>query len=141
MASIQVDGYTSELVGRAGDVTARFQRLPYKLKKGKLRFAHDDFGNELITALYKVMPPEPKRFLFGAGKCQRCGQPLPEEPRSHTYGLRIDIRGLEPINLTVELPSVECGMCRTPHRTGGRDVESDLSEAMIAAFESAELDY
>lgn len=141
MGAIQVDGYTGELTGRAGEVGARFERLPYKLKDGRRRFAHNDFGNELIGALYRVMPPEPKRFLFGAGKCQRCGSQLPEQARPHAFDLTLDIRGLEPIHLTAELPSVRCETCGTEHRIGERDVESDLSDAMIAAFESAGLTY
>jgi hypothetical protein len=141
LGAIQVDGYTGELTGRAGEAGARFERLPYKLKDGRRRFAHNDFGNELIGALYRVMPPEPKRFLFGAGKCQRCGSPLPTQPRPHSFALALDIQGLERILLTAELPSVRCAACGTEHRTGGRDVESDLSEAMIAAFESAGLTY
>ena len=139
--AIRVDGYTAELLGRAGNAGARFERLPYKLKDGKQRFAHDDFGNELIGALYRVLPPEPKRFLFGAGKCRRCGNQLPDQPRPLSFDLRIDIKGLEPINMTVDLPSDRCASCGTEHRTGGRDVESDLSDAMIAAFESAGLGY
>lgn len=141
MGAIHVDGYTDVLTGRAGDAGARFERLPYKLKDGKPRFAKGDFGNELIGALYRVMPPEPRRFLIGAGKCQKCGSQLPEAPRPHSFELQIDIRDLEPIQMTIELPSVRCGTCATEHRTGGRDLESDLSDAMIAAFESANLTY
>jgi hypothetical protein len=137
----RVDGYTGELVGRFGDAAARFERLPFTMKEGKPRFAHDDFGSELIDALYRVLPPEPSRFLFGAGKCQKCGNKLPEQPRPHAFDLRIAIRGLEPINMTAELPSVRCGNCGTEHRTGERDAESDLSFAMMQAFDSAGLTY
>jgi hypothetical protein len=141
MTRIRVDAYTGVLSGRKGDVTARFERLPYYVKDGKKRFAHPDFGSELIGVLYEVMPPEPKRLFFGAGKCQTCGTQLPEQPRPHAFSLRLEIDGLEPINLTVELPAVACPACGTQHRTGGRDVESDLSDAMIAAFQVAGLTY
>ena len=141
MGAIQVDGYTGELTARAGEAGARFERLPYRLKDGRRLFAHNDFMYELIGALYRVMPPEPKRFLFGAGKCRRCGSQLPEQPRPHSFDLTLDMRGLEAVRLTVELPSVQCPACGTEHRTGDRNVESDLSDAMIAAFESAELTY
>lgn len=143
MGAIQIDGYTGELIGRAGVAAARFEKLPYKLKNGKQQFAHDDFGNELITALYRGLPPEPRRFLFGAGKCQRCGTQLPDHEQAlpQSFELRIEIKGLEPIMMTVELPCVACPGCGTQHRTGERETESDLSDAMIAAFESAGLGY
>lgn len=141
MTRVTVDGYTGALYGRKGEVGARFERLPYHVKDGKPRFAHGEFGSELIDALYRVMPPEPKRLLFGAGKCQKCGTRLPDQPRPHFFELRLEINGLEPINLTVELPAVACPACGTEHRTGERDVESDLSDAMIAAFKEAGLTY
>ena len=141
MTRIKVDGYTGVLSGRKGEVGAQFERLPYQVKDGKPRFSHGEFGSELIEALYRVLPPEPKRLLFGPGKCRKCGAELPDQPRPHSFDLRLDMSGLEPINLSVELPAVGCPACGTEHRTGGRDIESDLSDALIEAFEAADLTY
>ena len=141
MAQAEVDGWTEELVGHAGGATARFASLPYRMKDGRRRFATGDFGADLIDALYRALPPEPKRFLFGRAKCQRCGVALESPTVTHSFALRLKLPDLDEFGLTLEMPAVACRACGFVHRTGDRNVESDVSDAMIAAFGSGGLSY
>jgi hypothetical protein len=111
------------------------------MKDGRRRFATADFGADLIDALYRALPPEPKRFLFGRAKCQRCGVALETKILTHSFVLRLTLRDLDELGLTVEMPAVICAACGFVHVTGDRNVESDLSDAMIAAFESGGLSH
>ena len=141
MAKAQVDGWTEKLVGHAGSATARFASLPYRMKDGRRRFANGEFGADLIDALYRALPPEPKRFLLGRAKCRRCGVAVETEAVTRSFALQLHLRDLDELALTLEMPAVACAACGFVHRTGDRNVESDVSDAMIAAFESGGLTY
>ena len=141
MGPASVDGYV-EASGRAGVASVRFERLPFRLKDGQRRFCHGDFGSELIGQLHEVLPPAPTHFLLlGSARCRACGTGLTAAARPSSLDVQLRLCGVAPTTLTIEIPLTPCGNCGATHRDGDRQAESDLSDALIAAFEAAGLSH
>lgn len=127
--------------GHAGDVTVSLDGLSYRqTTKGK-RYPYPDFGAEFIDALHKQPIGPGRRGLLRKLSCPTCGASVEGVPSAAVeVAVELTFKRISPIRVQLEIPGIVCAACgRGMVRIDDRDVASDLSDALIDAFNSVDM--
>ena len=127
--------------GRARDVSVTLTGLSFRQTSARRRYPYPDFGSGFIEALNKALPAPRHRGLFFRSTivCPGCETSLEGIPADRVaVATQLAFTRIPPIRVDVEMPGITCPGCMTPLvRTDDRAIESDLSDAVIAAFTAA----
>lgn len=114
--------------------------LSFRQTNGGRRYAYPDFGSDFIQALHGQLVGPRRRGLFRATLlCPSCGRSLDGVLIGQvTVATDVDLRRIPPIHVDVEMPGMVCPSCdRRLVAIDDRNVQSDLSDALIDAFNRA----
>ena len=137
-----VIGRLDPISGRAHDVNVTLTGLSCRETSGGKRYAYPDFGSDFIGALHKALVGPRRRGLFRSTPvCAWCEAPLAGVAHERiTVAVDVTLKQIPSIHLDLEMPGLTCSRCgRAMVMIDDRDVASDLSDALIAAFNSAGL--
>jgi len=99
------------------------------------RFLYPDFGAKYRPHLSEDLP-HAERSLFGKPCCSGCDERLSAaEPTPEAFELRIDLEKAGPITTELVVPAVRCAACGKTQALFDRQLDSDISEALIAAMD------
>jgi Zn-finger nucleic acid-binding protein len=111
--------------------------LSFRQTSAGRRYAYPDFGSDFIQALHARLVRPRRRGLFRSTVlCPSCERSL----GSVAVGLvtvtaDVDLRRIPAIHIELEMPGMVCPGCdRRLVMMDDRNVESDLSDALIDAF-------
>jgi hypothetical protein len=125
--------------GPAADVSVEITNLSFReTSKGK-RYPYGEFGSELLDALHKqLVGPGRRGFIRSTRVCRRCDTDLTPVPEQLTaVAVDVALRSIPPIHLEIVMPGLTCPSCHLRMvRIDDRDIASDLSFALMAAFQS-----
>jgi hypothetical protein len=133
-------GHLDTIAGRAGDVAVILHGLTYRDTRSGRRFPYGEFGPDFIEALHRGLVRPRGGGLFRTRiSCPSCDTELDDHQRVPVDAATdVALRRIPPIGVDVTMPGLVCPRCGTRvvcmH---DRNVESDLSDALIAAFDSA----
>lgn len=126
--------------GRAGGVTVRLTGMTCRRTAAGRRYPYSDFGLDLIDALHDGLAQPTRGGLFRARlACPSCDTAL-DEPATRQVDVATDVAlaTIPPIRVELTMPGLVCPRCRrSVSRIDSRVVASDVSDALIAAFDSA----
>lgn len=126
--------------GRAQDVSVTLTGLSFRQTSRGRRYPYPDFGSDFIDALHKqLVGPRRRGLLRSTPVCAWCEASLDGVARQRvTVVADVALTKIPPIHLDIEMPGLTCSRCGRPMvMIDDRDVASDLSDALIAAFNSA----
>jgi hypothetical protein len=132
-------GRLDPISGRAGEVCVTLTGMTFRETNRGRRFPYPDFGSDFIGPLHDGLISPRRRGLLGFGSaCAWCNAPLDRVPRQPvTASADVVLKRVPPIRVDVEMPGLVCPACsRAMVMINDRTVESDLSDALIAAFDS-----
>lgn len=125
----------------AADVRVEITGLTYRdTSKGK-RYPYGEFGSEFLDALHKqLVPPGRKGLIRSTRVCRSCDADLNNLNEGPTaVAVDVALRPIPPIHLEIVMPGLTCPQCQLRMvRIDDRDIASDLSFALMAAFESVD---
>lgn len=133
-------GRLDPISGRSQDVSVTLTGLSFRQTSRGRRYAYPDFGSDFIDALHKALVGPRRRGLFRATPvCAWCEASLDGVARQRVkVATDVALAKIPPIHLDIEMPGLTCSRCGRPMvMIDDRDVASDLSDALIAAFNSA----
>ena len=130
------------VTGRAHDITVTLTNLSYRETGTKRKFAYGEFGMEFLEALHKALPAPRRRGLlrstlvcpvWEAALDGSAVQPV-------TCSAEVVLRRIPQIRVDLEIPGLKCSGCdRSLVKIYDRDLQSDLSDALIDAFATVSL--
>ena len=126
--------------GRAGSVTVFLDGLTFRETDAGRRFPYPDFGSQFIEALHRrLVVPRRRGLLRSTLACSSCDASLTGvAPQPIGIATEVDLGTIAPIQVDLALPGLVCPRCRAQMAgIHDRAVESDLSDALIAAFDAA----
>lgn len=126
--------------GRAQDVRVILTGLSTRRTAAGLRYPYPDFGSEFIEALHRqLVGPRRRGLIRSSPACPACDRSLEGTPSGVvTVTADVQLRRIPPIRLELEMPGLTCpGCARRLVRIDDRHVQSDLSDALIDAFNRA----
>lgn len=134
-------GRVERVTGTAGRVTMTLTGLTYRHgRDGKRRDPYGEFGPDFIVDLHAALPTAGRRGLLRPVRtCPRCDSSL-EGPSEERVKVSVELRlqRIPPLGVEVEMPGARCGRCgHTIVKVDDRAVDSELSDAAIAAFDAA----
>lgn len=127
------------LTGTAGSIHIEFSHLPVLACPSQghpMRFTDTDFGANLIDRLFHK-GDLPITDSARCGACKAALQAPNLSPGRVSGEVRVD--RVAPFTMAVTAPLSRCPYCGLEQLVADDSVSSDLSDAMIAAFESARL--
>lgn len=130
------------VTGRAHDITVTLTNLSYRQAGAEKKYAFGDFGSDFIEALHKALPaPRRRGLLRSTLVCPVCETELDGiQVRPVTVSAEVALRKIPPIRVDLEMPGIKCPGCdRSLIRIDDRDVQSDVSDALIDAFAAVSL--
>ncbi len=130
------------VTGQAHDITVTLTNLSYRQTNTDKKYAYGDFGSDFIQALHEALPtPRRRGFLRSTLVCPACETPLDGiAVQPVTVSADVAVRRIPPIRVDLEMPGIKCPGCdRSFVRIDDRDVQSDVSDALIAAFATVSL--
>jgi hypothetical protein len=130
------------VAGEAHGIRVMLTGLPFRSTDKGPRWAYGEFGPEFLEGLHEALTAPRRRGLFRSMlECPWCEHSLAGLPsETVSAAVDVDLRRIPPIQVDVEMPGYVCpGCARRPVRIDDRDVQSDLSDALIDAFEHAGL--
>jgi hypothetical protein len=131
-------------MGRSGDgsVIATLTGLSYRDTSRGRRYPYGEFGQNFIEALHSALPGFRRTGLLRQGRaCASCGSSFDGIPVG-TVAAAVDVvmKRIPPIHVDVEMPGITCPSCgRAATMISDRGVQSDLSDALIAIFDEAQI--
>ena len=135
---VQLDPVT----GRGRAVTVVLTGMSFReTTKGRL-FPYGEFGSEFIQALHsQLVAPKRTGLLRQKLACPSCQSPFDQVPITQVAASAdVKLRNIPAIRVDGELPGIICPTCgRTVVMIHDRNVESDLSDAVIDAFKAADV--
>ena len=137
-------GRLDEIRGRAGDVTVILHGLTVRDTPEGRRFPYGDFTAQFLQALHERLTKPRGGGVFRPGiSCRSCRTKLDERwTRPVGVATEVALGRIPPIQVDLAMPGIVCPSCGTQMvRMHDRNVESDLSDALIAAFDSVALRY
>ena len=132
-------GTVGPISGRAGAVGVTLTGVTFRETRHGRRYPYADFGSDLIGPLHDgLVPPRRRGLLRSVRVCAWCDASLEGvAPQRVTTWADVVLKRVPPIRVDVEMPGHNCPACgRTMVLIDDRSVESDLSDALIAAFNS-----
>lgn len=126
--------------GRAGAVHVVLTGLTCRETSRGRRYPYPEFGAELIEALHrKLVAPRRCGLIRSTPACPRCATRLGGVANQQIgIATEVSLRSMPPVQLDLAIPGLFCPGCRTQLvRLDDRTVDSNLSDALIAAFTSA----
>ena len=130
------------VTGQAHDITVTLTNLSYRqTDKGK-RYAYGEFGSEFLQALHEALPAPRRRGLIRSTLvCPVCEAPLGGiAVQPVAVSAEVVLKRIPPIRVDLEMPGIKCPGCdRSLVDIDDRDLQSDLSDALIAAFATVSL--
>jgi hypothetical protein len=133
-------GRLGPLSGTARDVSVTLTGLSFRQTSKGRRYPYPDFGSDFIEALHKeLLAPRRRGLLRSTLVCPSCGSSLEGSVDQRVAAtVNVALRRAPAIRLDVEMPGMTCPGChRSLVRIDDRAVDSDLSDALIAAFDEA----
>ena len=114
--------------------------LSFRHTSAGRRYAYPDFGSDLIQALHEGLVGPRRRGLLRSTlvcpSCERSLEGIAVEPVIASTD--VDLSRIPTIHIELEMPGMVCPGCdRHLVMIGDRGVESDLSDALIDAFQQA----
>ena len=128
--------------GPAADVTVEISGLSVRETVKGLRYPYGNFGAEFLDALHKgLIAPARKGLIRSTRVCRVCGADVSAVAEGPTAAsVDVTLGRVPPIHLEIVMPGLTCPNCqRKMVRIDDADVASDLSFALMAAFESVGL--
>ena len=125
--------------GQAGDVAVTLTELSFRKTPTGGRYAYPDFGSDFIQALHEALgTPRRRGLLRSTLVCPWCGRDLDVNTSDRVrVAVEVALRRIPPVRVDAEMPGIRCGSCgRSVVRIDDRNVQSDLSNALIIAFEA-----
>ena len=137
----EVRGQFGTVRGRAGRVTVTLEGLSYRETTKGRRYPYPDFGAEFIDALHKQPIGPGRRGLLRRPSCASCDASLDGVPSSQvSAAVDLTFKRIPAIHLDVVMPGLVCPACgHGMVRIDDRAIASDLSDALIDAFNSVEM--
>ena len=125
------------VAGEAHGIRLMLTGLSFRQTEKGPRYAYGDFGSDFISKLHEgLTAPRRRGLLRSTLLCPWCDHALDGiAPETVAAAVEVDLRKIPPIEVEVEMPGYTCPGCgRQPVRIDDRDVQSDLSDALIDAF-------
>ena len=127
---------------RDGSVTVTLTGLSYRETSRGRRYPYGEFGQNVIEALHAALPAYRRTGLLRQGRaCASCARTLDGVPVGPVV-VAVDLlmKRIPPMHADVEMPGVTCPACgRAATVISDRGVQSDLSDALIAIFNEAQI--
>ncbi len=126
--------------GRKNDVGVTLTDLSFRQTSTGRRYPYPDFGSDFIEALHKALAaPRHRGLVRSTLVCPSCEASLDGIAVGRVnVATPVDLKRIPPIRVEVEMPGMTCPGCAlTLVRVDDREVESGLSDALIAAFDAA----
>lgn len=130
-----------EIRGEYGQARVAFINAPFQRSRSKhlLSYPDADFGPMLLDEIFHK-----QRFftkLKGVFKkthhCRKCAAHLDtSQPERQMFEVAITHNPFPTFVLRIEVPAARCPLCSAPNALRPKEVEHDISEALIMAFES-----
>ena len=133
-------GRLGPVSGRSRDVNVTLTGLSFRQTSAGRRYPYGEFGPGFIEALHNALAaPRRRRLLRSSMVCPSCETSLDGIPGALvSVATQLAFTEIPPVRVDVEMPGITCPGCLSPLvRTDDRAIESDLSDALIAAFASA----
>lgn len=128
--------------GRSADVTVELTNLTYRDTPEGRRFPYGEFGPDFIARLHSELPTlRFKGLIRRRPICAACETDLTDVPELPTStSVEVALGRIPPIQVAVEMPGITCPSCgRRMVGVNDHDVASELSNALIAAFDAVGL--
>ena len=104
------------------------------------RFAGGDFGMYLLEEILAGVPSIETEGKFRSRmSCPNCKNPVDIVEKNGTFGLQIQLNGLNSFLVDVSMPSTTCPTCQHLLALLTRDMRSTVSDAVLTAFNSTNL--
>jgi hypothetical protein len=133
-------GRLDPISGSKNDVSVTLTGMTHRTAKGERRYPYPDFGSDFIEALHKqLVGPRRRGLLRSTLVCPSCGSAL-DAQRDERTAVAVDVAlpRIPAIGVALEMPGITCTSChRSVVRIDDRGVQSDLSDALIVAFDMA----
>ena len=123
--------------GRSQQVRVTLTGLSFRQTSAGRRYAYPDFGSDFIQALHKqLVGPRRRGLIRSTLLCPSCGRSLDGVAIGQvTVGTDVDLPRIPAIHLDLAMPGMVCPGCdRRLVMIDDRNVQSDLSDALIDAF-------
>jgi hypothetical protein len=133
-------GRLGAVSGRSRDVNVTLTGLSFRETSAGRRYPYGEFGPEFIDALHKALSAPRHRGLFRSEiVCPSCETSLEGIPGARVVvASELALSRIPPIRVDLEMPGITCPSCVSRLvRIDDRAIESDLSDAVIAAFTAA----
>ena len=130
------------VTGRAHGITVTLTNLSYRQANTEKKYAYGEFGSEFLQALHEALPAPRRRGLIRSTLvCPVCETPLGRiADRPVAVSAEVALRKIPPIRVDLEMPGIKCPGCdRSIVDIDDRDLQSDLSDALIDAFAAVSL--
>lgn len=128
--------------GQSQEVKLTLTGLSFRLTSAGRRYAYADFGSDFIQALHKqLVGPRRRGLIRSTFHCPPCGRSLDGVTIGHVnVATDVDLPRIPPIHLDLDMPGMVCPGCdRRLVMIDDRNVQSDLSDALIDAFNQSGL--
>ena len=127
--------------GTHGNVTVNLFDLSYAVcpQCGSKAFVHAEFPAEVLFPLTSAVPhATAKGFRTKEWSCVACRARIdPSQERVETFAVPLNLEGRYQFRAELMLPAVTCDACgRNQVAADERALDSDLADALIAAFDS-----
>jgi hypothetical protein len=132
---LRQDGHTH---GSFGDVEVELVGLSYLgCPDDHTRiFPYADFGAEFRPQLSRELAAAHRSVLSWRYRCKSCGARLPERSRQpRQFDIDLRLRDPAPLLVKLRLPAETCVECGTAQTLLTRQLDNDISEALLDAFE------
>jgi ribosomal protein S27AE len=132
-------GQVPPITGAKHESSVTLTGMSFRMKKGERHFPYSEFGSEFIGALHKQLPKPTHRGLNRwTPVCPACGTSLAAAGVQQTRAsVNIALRTIPAIRVDVDMPGRTCPACgHAVVLIGDRDIASDVSDALIEAFQS-----
>jgi hypothetical protein len=127
------------LDGRSRDVHVTLTGVTSRKTSEGTRYPYPEFGSDFIEALHRELPAPRHKGIFRSRVCPVCATSLDGIPGTQVgVAVNVALSRIPPISVEVEMPGFRCpGCARSLVSTDDRAIDSDLSDALIAALTSA----
>ena len=134
----QVDA-TLTLQGASGLVDVTLEGMPVRTEPGgRPRYAYPDFGSDFIEVMFRgvfaVRSGPPWRRTTA---CRVCGAALVGTEQPTEITVKADLRDIPSFAARFRMPAVRCGGCGVWQALPRHQLEVDVSQALVNAFDAA----
>jgi hypothetical protein len=136
-------GRLGPITGRTSDVSVTLTDLSFRQTRNGIRYPYADFGSDFIETLHReLVAPRRRGLLRSTLVCPRCDTTLDGVANERVaVTAEVALKRIPPIHVDLEMPGIRCPGCDRPVvRIDDRSVDSELSDALIAAFKSIGLE-